>query len=318
MFCTNCGVQVFPNAKFCEGCGFKVETVVNSPDSIAQLKAIPPAITSAPSKNKITLLLPVLLLFTMAAGVVWFFDLIPREEIVEPVAVQSTAPAQSVPASVTPAPVVPVPAAQAPPGSEPAVTPAPTPPANPEVVQAPVPTPPPPVAVAPVNPPPFGFPGTVIALNSTDTVSTALLYMALLDISHFYNIRPLELTGNNVFGYNMLGAVVDFQVREGLPGTGIVDETTWYAIMHAWANPPATPDPVSPRPMNIWHTTLVDIHMRQGPSSDTPSAGLVPQGSFILPTDYVIVDGLWWYLISWGGQNGFISARFLMQEGLMN
>jgi len=162
----------------------------------------------------------------------------------------------------------------------------------------------------------FPFPGTISRYSASATADVTFLQTTLNHIRrNFTSIRPIESTTGN-FGGATRGAVADFQHRVGLPITGIVDETTWYSIMDVFENPPVTPDgPFVPK-VQEGYITLVNLHLRDTPSQDGESLGVIPEGSYVWVVSYISEDS-WFFVSTEDGYIGYMKAEFLILDGLL-
>ena len=161
----------------------------------------------------------------------------------------------------------------------------------------------------------FPFPGAPLTRHSDNEVDIVVLHTALIAIrNHYTSIRPIEGGGN--FGGATRGAVIDFQVRANLPPTGVVDELTWYAIMDVFENPPQEPDPPFVPTIDAGYVTLVNLHLREGPSQATESLGIKPEGTLVWVISYIPADR-WFFVSTEDGVNGYMKAEFLLLDGIL-
>jgi len=131
---------------------------------------------------------------------------------------------------------------------------------------------------------------------------------------NYTSIRHIESIGG--FGSATFGAVVDFQLRVGLPTTGIVNEETWYRLMYVFENPPQTPDPAFEPIVNARYFTLVNLNLRSAPSMSGESLAIKPQGASVWVWYYISNDS-WFFVETDEGQTGYMKAEFLMREGIL-
>ena len=157
------------------------------------------------------------------------------------------------------------------------------------------------------------FPGSPIGPGSENTDAILFIQNSLNYINRYFSsVRVIESVGG-VFGAGTQGAVIDFQRRMGLPATGIVDQITWQHISDVIENPPGLPDPPFFPRLNAYYRTLSNLHLRSGPSTDTESLDIVPEGTFVWAMDFLQDEG-WFWVISHDGQHGFMSAQFLVLD----
>lgn len=114
------------------------------------------------------------------------------------------------------------------------------------------------------------------------------------------------------YGGETEDAVRTFQKAEGLPVTGIYDETTRKALSAAGSKPaePATPEPEPPEgPAFVLATA--DVNVRSAPGTDARIIGVLKNG-YTAPYQEVKQEwgGRDWYLIEFNGENGWVSSRY--------
>ena len=160
------------------------------------------------------------------------------------------------------------------------------------------------------------YPGAPLNVNSGNTEAVYYLQATLNYLRlYFPSIREIE-TVNGTFGAGTRGAVIDFQLRIGLPVTGIVDEATWEAmIINLYAPPNMTDYSFTPA-VNAYYITLSNLHLRTGPSTETESLDVVPEGTAVWAIDY-LPNERWFRVISHDGQHGYMSAQFLVLDGVL-
>ncbi|MCL2400192.1 MAG: peptidoglycan-binding protein [Defluviitaleaceae bacterium] len=161
------------------------------------------------------------------------------------------------------------------------------------------------------------FPGTPIGSGSGDYEAVEFIQTSLNRIrSHFTSIRAIQNT-DGVFEAGTRAAVIDFQYRVGLPPTGIVNDITWRRIVETLNYPPSTPDPPFFPRANAYYVTLVNQHLRSGPSTSHDSIKIVDAGTLIWVTEYI--SGLGWFrVVAPNEEHGFMSAQFLVLDGIFN
>ena len=161
----------------------------------------------------------------------------------------------------------------------------------------------------------FPFPG-IISRHTTNTADIAFLQNTLTAIRNYYtSIRPIDVAFGSFDGATR-GAVIDFQVRAALPPTGIVDEDTWYAIIHVFENPPAMPDPPFIPTVDVGYVTLVNLHLRESPSTAAESLGIKPEGTVVRVVSYIPGDR-WFFVTTADDVVGYMKAEFLLMEGIL-
>jgi len=162
----------------------------------------------------------------------------------------------------------------------------------------------------------FPFPGNTITRYSTNAADIMFLQNTLNMIRRNYtSIRSID-TATGSFGGVTRGAVVDFQLREGLPTTGNVDEITWYRIVYVLENPPDEPDPPFTPPVDVGYRTLVNLHLRDGPYADAYSLGIKPVGTLVWVMSYIPADR-WFFVTLEDGLAGYMKVEFLIKDGLL-
>jgi len=162
----------------------------------------------------------------------------------------------------------------------------------------------------------FPFPGANITRYTGNAADIMFLQNSLNVIRRQYtSVRRIDtITGS--FGGVTQGAVVDFQVRVGLPATGVVDEATWYAIVYALENPPEEADPPFVPPVDVGYITLVNLHLRDGPSLEAYSLGIKPVGTPVWVMSYIAADR-WFFVTMEDGLAGYMKVEFLLLDGLL-
>ena len=161
----------------------------------------------------------------------------------------------------------------------------------------------------------FPFPGT-LSRYSANTADISFLQNTLNTIrNHYTSVRPIEVVGG-IFDGATRGAVIDFQVRAGLTPTGVVDETTWYGIIAIFENPPETPDPPFIPTVGTNYITLVNLHLREAPSSLAYSLGIMPEGTSVWVVSYIPGDR-WFFVTTQEDEVGYMKAEFLLMEGIL-
>jgi len=162
----------------------------------------------------------------------------------------------------------------------------------------------------------FPFPGANITRYTGNAADIMFLQNSLNVIRRQYtSIRRIEtITGS--FGGATQGAVVDFQLRVGLPTTGVVDETTWYTIVYKLENPPDETDPPFVPPVDVGYITLVNLHLRDGPSLESYSLGIKPVGTLVWVMSYIAADR-WFFVTMEDGLAGYMKVEFLLLDGLL-
>jgi len=344
MFCLHCGKPLEDESIFCGNCGNKVDIVDTSDNTSLVSTAyediqpqptpiIPPAATAPAKKSPrvgviiCAALLAIVLGLGLGVGGIFVFrsfmieDTPPhnraelreleRQAVVEEIEDNRyTHILEDTAAEAPQAPDTPPPAVAEPPIEEPAPLPEPPVEEAPEETPAELPEPEP-------NPPLHPFPGSALGVGSENAAAVMILQNTLNHVSRYYtNIRYQESV-DGFFGGATQGAVIDFQHRIGMRPTGIVDERTWYAIMDVQANPPAVPDLPFVPTLNANYITLVNLHLRERPTTDSESLGIVSEGTWVFVLDATI-DRAWFHVRSYDGQYGFMNAQFLLQEGIMH
>jgi len=161
----------------------------------------------------------------------------------------------------------------------------------------------------------FPFPGEISG-RSGSIADILFLQNTLNTVRTYYtSVRPI-VSANGTFGGDTQGAVIDFQQRTQIRVTGIVDETTWYRIMDVFENPPPEPDPPFTPETNTEYITLVNLHLRDTPSQQGYSLGVIPEGTIVWVMDYIYQDR-WFYVTTLDGEAGFMKAEFLLIDGAM-
>jgi len=161
----------------------------------------------------------------------------------------------------------------------------------------------------------FPFPGTLSRNASNAAADVVFLQNTLNSVRrNFTSIRPID-SATGSFGGATFGAVADFQLRIGLPTTGIVDEDTWYSLMSAFENPPASPDPAFTPPVQEAYATLVGLHLRETPSQEGESLGVKPEGTLVWVVSYIPEDS--WFFVSTEYGTGYMKAEFLILDGIL-
>jgi len=161
----------------------------------------------------------------------------------------------------------------------------------------------------------FPFPG-ILSRYTTNTADISFLQNTLNTIRSYYtSVRPIDVASGNFDGATR-GAVIDFQQRAGLTPTGIVDEATWYSLIAVFENPPETPDPPFTPPVNTGYVTLVNLHLREGPSQSAYSLGIKPEGTPVHVVSYI--PGSRWFFVTISEYVvGYMKAEFLLLEGIL-
>ena len=161
----------------------------------------------------------------------------------------------------------------------------------------------------------FPFPG-IISRHTSNTADIVFLQNTLNIVrNHYTSVRPIDTAGGNFDGATR-GAVIDFQVRAGLPPTGIVDEDTWYGIIEVFENPPETPDaPFIPQ-LNTEYVTLVNLHLREAPTQFAYSLGIKPEGTVVTVLNYIPVYR-WFFVTTADDIVGYMKAEFLLMKGIL-
>ena len=160
------------------------------------------------------------------------------------------------------------------------------------------------------------FPGQPIGTGSDDTEAIYFIQNSLNLIHRYFpSVREIESV-SGIFGAGTRGAVIDFQFRMGLNTTGIVDEATWQRMIEIRDNPPSIPDPPFFPTVNTYYITLSNLHLRAGPSTEAESLYVVPEGTAVWAVEF-LHDAGWFRVISHDGQHGFMSAQFLVLDGII-
>lgn len=161
------------------------------------------------------------------------------------------------------------------------------------------------------------FPGTPIGPGSGDYTAVEFIQTSLNEIRYYFtNIRELENT-DGVFEAGTRAAVIDFQYRTGLPTTGIVNDITWRRMVEILNYPPDSSDPPFFPRANAYYVTLVNQHLRTGPSTSHESLDVIEAGTLIWVTEYISSLG-WFRVVGPDELNGFMSAQFLVLDGILN
>ena len=161
----------------------------------------------------------------------------------------------------------------------------------------------------------FPFPG-IISRDTNNTADITFLQNTLNSIRRYYtSVRPIEGAASTFDGATR-GAVIDFQVRAGLTPTGIVDETTWYSLIAVFENPPDTRDAPFTPTVDVGYVTLVNLHLREGPSMSAYSLGVKPEGTRVWVVSYIPVSR-WFYVTVGDDLVGYMKAEFLLMEGIL-
>ncbi|MCL2361464.1 MAG: peptidoglycan-binding protein [Defluviitaleaceae bacterium] len=195
------------------------------------------------------------------------------------------------------------------------ITPTPTPPPEDEAEE----TPPPEETEPPVEDgrsARFPFPGNMSRYGGSAEADVAFLQNTLNNIRRNYrSIRVIDVAGGT-FGAATFGAVVDFQLRVGLPPTGVVNEDTWYALVEVFENPPAEPDPPFEHITQEWYVTLVNLHLREEPSTAGESMDVIDQWTRVWVAYYIPQDS-WFFVQTEEGYTGYMKAEFLLLDGIL-
>jgi len=162
----------------------------------------------------------------------------------------------------------------------------------------------------------FPFPGTMTRYGDSEIADVVFLQNTLNNIRrHYRSIRVIETAGGT-FGASTFGAVVDFQLRVGLPPTGVVNADTWYALVEVFENPPSEPDPPFAPETQEWYLTLVNLHLRTEPSTAGESMEVMPQWSRVWVAYYIANDS-WFFVQTEEGYTGYMKAEFLIMDGIL-
>ena len=112
------------------------------------------------------------------------------------------------------------------------------------------------------------------------------------------------------FGSETEKAVKAFQEAEGLPVTGVYDETTRKALTN-WTPQEEPEKPEKPAPgTSVKYVQINEIHVRSAPGDEFMSLGIVQPG-YRLPyagETHNDAKGVLWYLVGYDGQNGWVSS----------
>jgi len=162
----------------------------------------------------------------------------------------------------------------------------------------------------------FPFPGTMHRYGDHPEADIFFLQNTLNTMRRYFtSIRHIDMTVDG-FSAATFGAVVDFQLRMELPPTGIVNEETWYRLMYAFENRPEHYDQPFEPPVEMWYYTLVRLHLRAAPSTQSDSLGIKEQGTAVWVVSYHSNDS-WFFVSTEEGYTGYMKAEFLMREGVM-
>jgi len=162
----------------------------------------------------------------------------------------------------------------------------------------------------------FPFQGELSRYETNFPADVVFLQNTLNHVRHYYTSIRLIEAATGTFGGATRGAVADFQLRAGLTATGIVDEVTWYHLMHVFENPPAFRDAPFIPSINTGYVTLVNLHLRDTPSQDGESLGVKPEGTPVWVISYIPQDS-WFFVSTMEGYSGYMKAEFLILEGIL-